>query len=252
MPVMDEFKEERAALKKNGTPKQKFMYFLDYYKWHVIIAVAVIGFAASMIYQSVTSKDTAFFAALVNAFEMTSTEEYVQSFAEYAGIDTDEYDVMFDSSMHISNTDVTQDTIAASQKLMVYIAASELDVILSDEATIEQYAYNDSFCDLREVLTQEQLEKYEPYLYYMDQAVADAIHAAQEEPDYDYNQTPSHPDPRKPEAMENPIPVGICLEEASSLEDYYIFLYGDGVLAVPATAPHQDNVTKYIDFLFQQ
>lgn len=251
MPVMDEFREERAAL-KNGTLKQKFTYFLDYYKWHVIITVAVIGFAASMIYQSVTSKDTAFFAALVNVFEITSTEEYVQGFTEYAGIDTDVYDVMFDSSMHISNTEVTQDTIAASQKLMVYIAASELDVILSDEATIEQYAYNDSFCDLREILTEEQLQKYEPYLYYMDQAVADAIHAAQEDPDYDYNQRPFHPDPKKPEAMDEPIPVGIFLDETSSLDEFYLFLNGKGVLAVPATAPNPDNVVKYVDFLFEQ
>ena len=29
MPVMDEFKEERAAM-KNGTPKEKLAYFFDY------------------------------------------------------------------------------------------------------------------------------------------------------------------------------------------------------------------------------
>ena len=29
MPVMDEFKEEREAL-KHGTPKQKLAYFWDY------------------------------------------------------------------------------------------------------------------------------------------------------------------------------------------------------------------------------
>ena len=33
MAVMDEFKEEREAL-KNGTPKQKLAYFWYYYKWH--------------------------------------------------------------------------------------------------------------------------------------------------------------------------------------------------------------------------
>ena len=34
MAVMDEFKEEREALKR-GTPKQKLAYFWYYYKWHV-------------------------------------------------------------------------------------------------------------------------------------------------------------------------------------------------------------------------
>ena len=41
MAVMDEFKEEREAL-KNGTPRQKLAYFWYYYKWHVIIALVVI------------------------------------------------------------------------------------------------------------------------------------------------------------------------------------------------------------------
>ena len=41
MAVMVEFKEEREAL-KHGTPKQKFTYFMDYYKWYVIIAVIII------------------------------------------------------------------------------------------------------------------------------------------------------------------------------------------------------------------
>ena len=42
MAVMDEFKEEREALKR-GTPKQKLAYFWYYYKWHVIISVIIIG-----------------------------------------------------------------------------------------------------------------------------------------------------------------------------------------------------------------
>ncbi len=42
MAVMDEFREEREAL-KHGTPKEKFNYFMDYYKWYVIIGILVIA-----------------------------------------------------------------------------------------------------------------------------------------------------------------------------------------------------------------
>lgn len=52
MAVMDEFKEEREALKR-GTPKQKLAYFWYYYKWHVIISVIIIGMLVSFIYQFV-------------------------------------------------------------------------------------------------------------------------------------------------------------------------------------------------------
>lgn len=250
MPVMDEFKEEREML-KHGTLKQKFTYFMDYYKWYVIVAVAVIGFIASLVYQALTSKETRFFAALVNAFEIVSPEEHIRGFADYAQIDTDEYDIVFDSSMHIDNSSMTQDTITSSQKLMVFIAASEVDVVMADQDIIEQYAYNDSFYDIREVLTAEQIEKYESRFFYMDLAVAEAIKAAQSDPDYDYSQTPSHPDPRKPEAMEQPVPVGIFLDGAQALNEVYYFAYGEPVLAVSATSPHLETVPEYVDFLLE-
>ena len=48
MAVMDEFKEEREAL-KNGTPKQKLAYFWYYYKWHVIISLVVIILIVSFV-----------------------------------------------------------------------------------------------------------------------------------------------------------------------------------------------------------
>ena len=45
MPLMDEFKEERASI-KNAPFKKKLRYFWDYYKWHVIITVAAVVIAA--------------------------------------------------------------------------------------------------------------------------------------------------------------------------------------------------------------
>lgn len=250
MPVMDEFREEREAL-KHGTLKEKFAYFRDYYKWHLIIAVAVIAFAASLVYQALTRKDTAFYAALVNVFEMTPNEEHARLFAEYAGIDTNKYEIVFDSSLHIDNASMDQETITSTQKLMVYIAAREIDVLMMDGGTLEQYAYNETLLDLREVLSAEQIAAYEPYFYYMDQTVADAISAAQSDPNYDYTTAPSHPDPKKPEEMETPIPVGIYLDNAASFLENNIFLMGDGVISIAATSPNLDTAQQYIDFILQ-
>ena len=85
----------------------------------------------------------------------------------------------------------------------------------------------------------------------VDQAVAEAISEAQMDPDYDSNAMPERPDPRKPEAMEQPVPVGICLGEAKALNETYVFLGGEGILAVPATSPHLETVSQYVDFLLQ-
>lgn len=80
MPVMDEFKEERAAL-KHGTPKEKWNYFLDYYKWHVIVGIAVIAMAVSLISQILSRKDTIFYAVMINGIEGTAVQEYKEAFA---------------------------------------------------------------------------------------------------------------------------------------------------------------------------
>ena len=89
MAVMDEFKEEREALKR-GTPKQKLAYFWYYYKWHVIISVIIIGMLVSFIYQFVNRKDTAFNAVLLNAslLDQMSSEQpdFLTDFAEKEGI----------------------------------------------------------------------------------------------------------------------------------------------------------------------
>lgn len=251
MPVMDEFKEERAAM-KHGTPQQKFSYFVEYYKWHVVAGVVILAFLISVIHHMLTDKDTAFYAAYINVLPLGSSEEHIQAFAEYAGIDMDTYELMIDDTLYLSLDTPSQDSMATSQKLMAYLAAGEIDVFLSDETIIQQYAYNESFYDLRDILSQEQIDRYEPYFFYMDQAVAEAIHDARNDPNYDYNQSPVIPDPKDPDAMERPIPVGISLDNAGSLSELYYF--GDdcpGIIAVAVTSSRSDTAAKYIDYLLE-
>lgn len=252
MPVMDEFKEEREAL-KHGTLKQKWQYFLDYYKWFVIVGVLILIFAGSFLYQLITRKERAIFAALVNAYELEPAAAYPETFAEYAGIDLEEYDVFFDSSMYLDSSNlaaVDENTMATTQKLMVYIAAREIDILVASESTINSYAYNETFHDLRTILSAEQIKKYEPYFYYMDQSIADARNEADTTGD-DYVSVPDYPSPRNPEAMENPIPVGIYLDEAEDLKENYYFMDETVILGIPANTQHLENAVQYIDFIFQ-
>lgn len=248
MPVMDEFKEERAAL-KNGTPKEKLSYFWDYYKWHVIVTVAVIIAAISMINSILNQKENALYVTIINGMELAPAAEYPAAFAEYAGIDTGTYDVLFDTSMRINMNSLEQDTIASTQKLTTYLAAGQLDAFVSDEDIINQYAYNDTFCDLREILTAEQLKQYEPYFYYLDRAVLNALDEARDSIDYNYEAF-TYPDPREPDAMEEPVPVGLYLNTASSFRESY-YLSGDAILAVAVNSSNVENMIKFVDFLLQ-
>lgn len=249
MPVMDEFKKERDAI-KNGTPKQKLSYFIYYYKWHVIAAVLVVLAVISLIRHYVNQKDIAFYACLVNSVEGENTAEYIQSFADYAGIDTNAYEICFDTSILISDPEENPETIeAASQKLMIYIAAGNLDVLLTDATSIQHYANAQIFYDLRDFLTPEQTKLYEPYFYYVDMKVVQELQETMTSSEEEY--IPTYPDPTKPDEMDQPVPVGIWIKHGGALAENYVFLDDDLVLAVLPNAKNPEAASKFIDFLMQ-
>lgn len=220
MPVMDEFKEERAAL-KNGTPKQKIAYFFDYYKWYVVFGIAAVIFAATFIYQVASRKDTAFYAMLLNAspYDYSAEEENPAAFAAYTNTDTGKYNIIYDTSVQLGS-DTGTDYYAA-QQIMVHISAAEVDVMAADTDYLLQYAYMRDFYDLRDFLSAEQLDKYKDSFYYIDGTVAEEMEAARK--DYDHEYVPVYGDPLHPEDMQNPIPVGLFLPEGCPLLQDYLF-----------------------------
>lgn len=259
MAVMDEFKEEREAM-KHGTPKEKLAYFFYYYKWHVGISAVVIILVVTFIVQLCSNKEDALYVCMLNA--LTKTDEgyldysepvgYGDAFAEYAGIDTSEYDVRFDTSIQIDYSSLDESTITSAQKYMAYLAAAQLDVIVTDEASLESSAYQQDFYDLREILSAEQLEKYSPYFYYIDMTVV----AQRDELLDDPNNLSSEldleiPDPRNPEAMDDPVPVGIYLDTCTDLKDRFYFRGEDIVGCVFGNTKHLEASLKYFDFLFE-
>lgn len=254
MPVMDEFKEERAAL-KHGTPKEKWNYFLDYYKWHVIVGIAVIAMAVSLISQILSRKDTIFYAVMINGIEGTAVQEYKEAFAEYAGLDLDGNDILFDTTIRAGSGDPNDvghynpDALASGEKLMIYIASSEVDVFVTDRDTLQQYVYNEFLLDLRELLTPEQIAAYEPYFYYADQAVIAEKNAAEDAMNYDY--VPVYPDPLAPDTMKEPVPVGICIPDSSSLRENFLYAREDLVLGVVVNSKRKETASLFIDYIMQ-
>lgn len=246
MPVMDEFREERAAM-KNGTLKQKIAYFFDYYKWYVIFGIAAVIFAASFIYQITTNKDTAFYAMLLNAsaYDYSTETENTDAFAAYAGIDTEKYGIVYDTP---SQSGAVADYYTA-QQILVHITAADLDVMISDNASLLQYAYMGDFYDLRDLLNEEQLEKYRDFFYYIDGTVLEEIEAARK--DYEYEYEPDYGDPMHPENMQDPIPAGLFLKEGCPLMQDYLFSGDNPAVSVLINTEHPETASKFLDFLME-
>lgn len=247
MPVMDEFKEERNSIKQKSL-KEKISYFFDYYKWHTVAAIAILAAAVSMIIHWVNLKDCALYVCLLNTMTFSQTKDYVQRFEEYAEIDRADYEVTFDTSMYIEIGGRDSVTATSFQKLTVYTAAGDLDVIVTDPEIIEYYVDQGIFYDLRQILSPEQIALYEPYFFYVDQAIVDAIQEA-EARDERYEAVFS--DPRQPETMENPVPVGIFLDDCQGLKENVQFFDEEIVLSVVINSSNVETALKFIDFVMQ-
>ena len=243
MPLMDEFKEERDLIKTRSF-KEKMQYFWDYYKWHVIFITVALILVVSLIYSYATRKETAFYCAFINMGEELASDTYTEEFAKLAGIDPKKETIYFDAGLRMDLDTMDQATFTATQKIMVYISSKELDVMLANKPIMDNYAYNEAFVDLREFLTPEEYEKYEPYFYYMDRAVLE------EEPN-EYNSDVNYPeDPTNPEAMTDPVPVGIYLHDCKKLSE--AFSFGEGqCLAFISTSQHAELNHLFLSFVME-
>lgn len=250
MPVMDEFREERESI-KHGTLRQKYQYFKDYYRLPLIIFLVASVFIGSLIYQFVTSKDSAFYAVLLNCSSYDENEWFTEEYAQLAGIDLNQLDVMLDSGIYYKVNSIDQDSYITSQKLETYVGAGQLDVMLGAGDEFAYYANSILFRDMREVLSPEQIQKYEPYFYYVDAALWDAAGSISNDSGLDFSDIPN---PRNPQEMEHPIPVAIYVESSETLNRAYYFKNAeDGIaIGIYANAPHLDNALNFIDYLFTE
>lgn len=252
MPVMDEFKEEREAL-KNQPFKKKFQYFWTYYKWHTIgtIVGAILLFV--LVKDIVTHKDYGFYGILVNTYPIQEEMDAFENEAAIAmGIDTDKYQVAFDSSYYLSEDIMESNSYQTAQMLMVHTASGDVDIMIMDTANFNKYGYNSYYADLRLYLSEEQLKALEGRIFYADATLAARI----EEESYDKsweNAEPEYPtNPLDPESMDNPIPIGIALKGCEKFESNYLFSDGmEGYFGIFPGTKHPEEVVKFVDFLFE-
>ncbi len=240
MPVMDEFQQEREEI-KNRSFKEKASYFWDYYKWHVIGGTLGVIIVVSLIYSFLTKKETGYYVAFINMAETWNSKEYKGEFEKLSGIDLSKEELFFDADMFLDFTKMDDATVQTTQKIMVYISANDLDAMLGDTPVMDRYAYNDVLMDLREFLTDEEYEKYEPYFYYMDRTL---LEEAAENPNVTYPE-----DPSDPSTMKDPVPVAILLADCQKLREAYACADVQYV-AFLVNSEHQDINHVFLDYIF--
>lgn len=268
--VHDEIREQQKKAFATMSPKEKLAYFWDYYKIHTLVVICAIAFVVSFIHQIQENKPYAFYAVLMNAFSGLDSNDtnvmWENEFLEYAGIDSETYRVCIDTSITQSSDGGSQYEMANRQKMAAMLHAGDIHMIIADTETFEDYAHVETFYDLSQIFTDEELAPYADLLYYTDAAVFDedtgtTLEEMEAAEKAFYEKVVDHSDPS---AMKKPIPVGIRIPTSGNkLADagYYNYLQ-DGehvfqgypmetVAGIPLSAEDPKLALQFLSYLLQ-
>ena len=228
---------------KDKPKKERWQYFLDYYKWYAIAAILVIALLIEGVVMIATRKDTVLGGMLVDGSESFTAETYLSDLETYLQINPKKEQVLLQTGISLETNH--QNKVESFQVILASITAKTTDFITAPENPFTMCAYNTSnmLADLRDHLDAETLAKLEGKLYYIDRSL---VEQARE------NALPAstvYPSPYAPETMVDPVPVGINI---SGSEEFCAAFYSpntDLYLGIAINTAHPDMVLKFIESL---
>ena len=260
--VNDEIHEQHLKL-KDMPLKEKLRYFWDYYRIHAFVVLLVIVLGITLVHDVTSAKEYNFYGIMLNSFFL-SGEKMESAFAEYADLDTNEYNCYIDTDSALSYAKMEELDMATVQRLMALIQTKDLDALIFDSVVFNNYANNEFFLDLNTVFSEEELKQYEGYIYYVDYS---EIQASNEDMDY-VNKNQISPEAAKamtledikneaekhrhPEDMEQPVPVGIFLDESPFARKTGSYGQTVPVFGFATTTTRVDTCKKYLEFLLDE
>ena len=223
--VMDEIREQHKKMKGKSL-KEKFQYFWEYYRVATLVTILVAVFNRYTYSTVATAKDNALYAVFVNGYTDMDTEEYMAGFDEYAQIDTKNYSTTLETNFTLSQDSADTYAVANLQKFAAQVAAQEVDVMIADPDTFNQYAENGYLGGLNEFLSEETLSRYSDRLIYANI------------PDDD---------------TEEEVPVGIDIADCALLQETQAYAGYDNVyFGILVNTEHAENAEKFLEYIFQE
>ena len=247
MTIFEHIKKQHENI-KSRPKEERWDYFWDYYKWHVVAIVLVIAILIQGVVSIVNRRDIVFSGILLNCIISVEDDNFLQGFYDYAGIDSKAEQAAFYTDIVLTDRNNKND-INAYQRIMAGIATKDTDFVVGQPENFQLCAYNTSrmFADLREFLSEELLEKLSDRLYYIDGEVLQTLSAPVGET---VDTNIAYPDPTRPENMKDPIPVGIDVSDRTDFQTAYYFPDTTLYLGVVANTPRPELTTEFITYLF--
>ena len=164
MAVMDEFKEEREAL-KSAPLSVKIKYFWDYNRGKVILGIILILIAGGFISAQLSKKEQVVSGVFLNCYE----QEYILGEFSEEFILENEFNPKKQETYFVTDLPYEVDKQAASanmdtnQALYVYASSGVMDFFIADPVVMNELANKYFFADLRDVLSEDDCIALEPY-----------------------------------------------------------------------------------------
>lgn len=169
MALKDEIREQNKKW-KTMTYAEKKKYFLTYYKWHVIIFCVILISVVILVRDIIrNNRERLLYIMVLNNSEQYMYQGLMDEFAEYAGIDMKEYNLLWDTDNILIKDNADYTTIATIQKFDLYATEGRIDALIlpeSDLSYFEEEAY--FIIDLQEFLDEGFYAAVEDRLYLYD------------------------------------------------------------------------------------
>lgn len=253
--IWEETKNQHQKMKDKPF-KEKFEYYFGYYKFHALAIVVGIVALISIVKAIASSKDYCFSSLIINSVNINA-ETLSDDFAQYAMLDTDNYNCYIDANLSDSLSTTGANDGSTSTKFTAMMATKDLDVTVYDSIHFYIKGLNNAFIDLKTVLSDEEIKKYEDYFYYIDGK--EIARASEDDSDiikaleFDGDSKAIDEDIKKhmdPSLMEEPIAIGIIINDSNLIKSTYAYSKNIPVLGIIANSERTETAVKFIEFIF--
>lgn len=234
--IYSEHKDISERLKwKNMNRKERRIHFMEYYLAPILVAIAVVFIVGYLVYDAIKNyRDVVLMVAVVNdRFEDDTLEAFNSDVLNYLGYRESRQKTDIDDKYMLSGSN-SSEALSAAEQITSCIYAKQLDAMIADTDAFNHYASLGCFYDLREILNDEQLNKYSKYIYY---------------PELEENTDPNAPKGLNTVRPDETYPCGIILSESP----VYNSLNGaqnTPVLGIIISTERLDDTIKFLEYLF--
>lgn len=149
--------------------RQKIGYIWDYYKSYLfllMLAALVVFFIADALHQR--SREIVLQGFFSNDdYNLFDARTISESFGKYLNLNAKQR-VVFDDSLYVELDSSSEYVVASQGKISGYIAAKELDFIVTTPELVQHYSTHIPLMDLEVFIPNDLLNSISEYLYYVE------------------------------------------------------------------------------------